>query len=119
MEISQDNLEIFFDNDNPFLTKLTEDKMVGMEGELTLPGCLIVVLVCSQYLEFLFLYHYSHITLFVVFPNRIQICLFPYFYMMNMKVLPLIITFIVSHNNWIILQLNVIHGEVQTVRDLV
>ena len=32
MEISQDNLEIFFDNDNPFLTKLTEDKMVGMEG---------------------------------------------------------------------------------------
>jgi hypothetical protein len=38
MEISQDNLEIFFDNDNPFLTKLTEDKMVGMEGELTLPA---------------------------------------------------------------------------------
>jgi hypothetical protein len=29
MENSQDNLEIFFDNDNPFLTKLTEDKMVA------------------------------------------------------------------------------------------
>ena len=28
---------------NPFLTKLTEDKMVGMEGELTLPECLIVL----------------------------------------------------------------------------
>ena len=43
MEISQDNLEIFFENDNPFLKKLTEDKMVGMEGELTLPECLIVL----------------------------------------------------------------------------
>jgi hypothetical protein len=43
MEISQDNLEIFFDNDNPFLKKLTEDKMLGMEGELTLPECLIVL----------------------------------------------------------------------------
>jgi hypothetical protein len=41
--IIQDNIEIFFDNDNPFLTKLTEDKMVGMEGELTLPECLIVL----------------------------------------------------------------------------
>ena len=41
--ISQDNSGIFFDNDNPFLTKLTEDKMVGMEGELTLPECLIVL----------------------------------------------------------------------------
>jgi hypothetical protein len=97
--IIQDNIEIFFDNDNPFLTKLTEDKMVGMEGELILPECIIVlknmsnrkifspvtVLVCSQYLEFLFRYHYSHITHLVVFPNGIQICFFPYFYMMNMK----------------------------------
>ena len=41
--IIQDNIEIFFDNDNPFLTKLTEDKMVGMEGELTVPECLIVL----------------------------------------------------------------------------
>ena len=41
--ISQDNLEIFFDNDNSFLTKLTEDKMVDMEGELILPECIIVL----------------------------------------------------------------------------
>ena len=41
--ISQDNSGIFFDNDNPFLTKLTEDEMVGMEGELTLPECLNVL----------------------------------------------------------------------------
>jgi hypothetical protein len=40
----------------------------------------VTVLVCSQYLEFLFRYHYSHITHLVVFPNGIQICFFPYFY---------------------------------------
>ena len=43
MENSQDNLEIFFDNDIPYLTNLTQDKMVGMQGELTLPECLIVL----------------------------------------------------------------------------
>jgi hypothetical protein len=41
--ISQDNLGIFFDNDNPFLTKLTEGEMVGMEGESALPECLNVL----------------------------------------------------------------------------
>ena len=41
--ISQDNLGIFFDNDNPFVTKLTEGAMVGMEGELALPECLNVL----------------------------------------------------------------------------
>jgi hypothetical protein len=41
--ISQDNSGILFDNDNPFLTKLTEDEMLGMEGELTLPECLNVL----------------------------------------------------------------------------
>jgi hypothetical protein len=41
--ISQDNSGIVFDNYNPFLTKLTEDEMVGMKGELTLPECLKVL----------------------------------------------------------------------------
>jgi hypothetical protein len=46
-----------------------------------------IKLILSEQKEYYipFRYHYSHLTHLVVFPNRIQICFFPYFYMMNMK----------------------------------